>query len=104
MNSAENKTIAPGAFVTTRWSLILSGAGSGSGDWEIRKALAELCQIYWRPIFLFIARRGYSREDAEDLTQDFFVRILKERLASESRSGSRAIPIPTAQVTSEFSK
>ena len=40
-----------GAFVTTRWSLILSGAGSGSGDREIREALAELCQIYWRPIF-----------------------------------------------------
>jgi RNA polymerase sigma factor (sigma-70 family) len=40
-------------------------------------ALAELCRIYWRPIFLFIARRGYSPEDAEDLTQDFFVRMLK---------------------------
>ena len=77
MNSAENKKIAPGAFVTTRWSLILSGAGPGSGDREIRKALAELCQIYWRPIFLFITRRGYSREDADDLTQDFFVQILK---------------------------
>jgi RNA polymerase sigma factor (sigma-70 family) len=75
VNSAENKT--PRAFVTTRWSLILSGASSGSGDREIRKALAELCQIYWRPIFSFIARRGYSPEDAEDLTQDFFVRILK---------------------------
>jgi RNA polymerase sigma factor (sigma-70 family) len=77
VNSAENKRSAPGAFVTTRWSLILSGAGSGSGDREIRKALGELCQIYWRPIFFFIARRGYSHEDAEDLTQDFFVRILK---------------------------
>ena len=77
MNSAENKTTAPGAFVTTRWNLILSGAGSGSGDQEIREALAELCRIYWRPIFLFIVRRGYSREDAEDLTQDFFVRILR---------------------------
>jgi RNA polymerase sigma factor (sigma-70 family) len=77
VNSAENKRSAPGAFVTTRWSLILSGAGSGSEDREIRKALGELCQIYWRPIFFFIARRGYSHEDAEDLTQDFFVRILK---------------------------
>jgi RNA polymerase sigma factor (sigma-70 family) len=77
VNSAENKTVAPGAFVTTRWSLIVSGAGSGSGDQEIRGALAELCQIYWRPIFFFIARRGYSPEDAEDLTQDFFLRILR---------------------------
>jgi len=77
VNSAEKKTITPGAFVSTRWSLILSGAGSESGDRKTRKALAELCQIYWRPIFFFITRRGYSREDAEDLTQDFFVRILK---------------------------
>jgi RNA polymerase sigma factor (sigma-70 family) len=77
VNSAEKKRSAPGAFVTTRWSLILSGAGSGSRDQEIREALAELCQIYWRPIFLFIERRGYSPQDAEDLTQDFFVRILR---------------------------
>src|SRR5262245_12727100 len=76
MNSAEKKTSAPGAFATTRWSILLSGAGLGSRDREIHKALAELCQIYWRPIFLFITRRGYSPEDAEDLTQDFFVRIL----------------------------
>jgi RNA polymerase sigma factor (sigma-70 family) len=77
VNSAEKKTTAPGAFVTTRWSLILSGADSRSGDREIREALAELCRIYWRPIFFFITRRGYSPEDAEDLTQDFFVRILR---------------------------
>ena len=43
----------------------------------MREALAELCRIYWRPIFAFIARRGYSPQDAEDLTQDFFVRILR---------------------------
>jgi RNA polymerase sigma factor (sigma-70 family) len=77
VNSAKNKTKARGAFVTTRWSLILSGAGSGSRDQKVREPLAELCQIYWRPIFFFIARRGYSPQDAEDLTQDFFVRILK---------------------------
>jgi DNA-directed RNA polymerase specialized sigma24 family protein len=77
VKSAEKKTSAPGAFATTRWSLIRSGAGSGSTDRETREALAELCQIYWRPIFFFIARRGYPPEDAEDLTQDFFVRILR---------------------------
>jgi RNA polymerase sigma factor (sigma-70 family) len=76
VNSAENKS-ASGGFATTRWSLILSGADSRNGDREIREALAELCRIYWRPIFFFIARRGYSPQDAEDLTQDFFVHILK---------------------------
>jgi RNA polymerase sigma factor (sigma-70 family) len=77
VKSAKNKTSAPGAFVTTRWSLILCRAGSGSRDQGTHEALAELCRIYWRPIFFFITRRGYSPEDAEDLTQDFFVRILR---------------------------
>ena len=97
MNSAENKTIAPGVFETTRWSLILSGAGLGSGDGEIRQALAELCQIYWRPIFFFIARRGYS---AEDLTQDFFVRILRSdwlQKADPARGRFRSLLLKSLQ-------
>ena len=65
-----------GQFVTTRWSLILSAAKSESGEKEPRDALEELCQTYWRPVFSFICRRGYSVEDAQDLTQDFFVKIL----------------------------
>ena len=78
LNSAANeKTSTPGAFVTTRWSIILSGANSEGEERQTQFALAELCRIYWRPVFFFIIRRGYSREDAEDLTQDFFARILK---------------------------
>ena len=64
-------------FVTTRWSLILSAANLGSEEQKARDALAELCRVYWRPIFLFVRARGYSIEDAQDLTQDFFVTILK---------------------------
>jgi RNA polymerase sigma factor (sigma-70 family) len=75
--SANEGTVRQGTFVTTRWSLIFSGAGSKSKEQETRAALAELCRIYWRPIFAFISRRGYSTQDAEDLTQDFFVMILK---------------------------
>jgi RNA polymerase sigma factor (sigma-70 family) len=67
----------PRAFVTTRWTLVLSAANSGGEDLGARKALAELCQTYWRPIFSFVCRRGYSTEDAQDLTQDFFVMILE---------------------------
>jgi RNA polymerase sigma factor (sigma-70 family) len=70
-------SIRQGAFVTTRWSLILSRPGSKGKEQETRAALAELCRIYWRPIFAFICRRGYSTQDAEDLTQDFFVMILE---------------------------
>jgi RNA polymerase sigma factor (sigma-70 family) len=66
----------PREFVTTRWSLILSAA-NGSEEQKARDALAELCRNYWRPVFSFVCRRGYSTEDAQDLTQDFFVTILE---------------------------
>lgn len=75
--SANEGTVKRGAFVTTRWSLILSGSGSKGKEQETRAALAELCRIYWRPIFAFVCRRGYSTQDAEDLTQDFFVIIME---------------------------
>jgi RNA polymerase sigma factor (sigma-70 family) len=67
----------PRVFATTRWSLILSAANSESEARNTRDALAELCRTYWRPIFSFVCRRGYSTEDAQDLTQDFFVMILE---------------------------
>jgi DNA-directed RNA polymerase specialized sigma24 family protein len=66
----------PREFVTTRWSLILSAA-NGSEEKKARDALAELCRTYWRPVFSFVCRRGYPIEDAQDLTQDFFLTILK---------------------------
>jgi RNA polymerase sigma factor (sigma-70 family) len=65
-------------FATTRWSIVLSAANSGSERHTARSALAELCRTYWRPIFSFVCRRGFSTEDAQDLTQDFFVMILEE--------------------------
>ena len=67
-------------FKTTRWSIILSCADSGSDDAEAQAALAQLCKIYWRPVFAFICRQGHSVPDAQDLTQDFFARVLKGRL------------------------
>jgi DNA-directed RNA polymerase specialized sigma24 family protein len=67
----------PREFVTTRWSLILSAANLDSEEQKASAALSELCRTYWRPIFSFVRARGYSIEDAQDLTQDFFVIILK---------------------------
>jgi RNA polymerase sigma-70 factor (ECF subfamily) len=63
------------AFPATRWSLIVS-----LGDVDERsaeKALAELCQLYWYPVYAFIRRSGGSPEDAEDLTQDFFANVIR---------------------------
>ncbi|HET9419172.1 MAG TPA: hypothetical protein VFO30_07515 [Chthoniobacterales bacterium] len=64
-------------FVTTRWSVVLS---CGSPEERGSAALAELCRIYWRPIFAFICRRGYSVTDAQDLTQDFFLMVIEGNL------------------------
>jgi len=84
----------PDRFVTTRWSVILSCADAGGDEQKTRKALAELGKIYWRPVFAFICRQGYSVPDAQDLTQDFFVMVLKGRLlqhADRTRGRFRSI-------------
>jgi RNA polymerase sigma-70 factor (ECF subfamily) len=73
-------------FATTRWSLILSN-GLSEGQCTARDALNQLCQIYWRPIFTFICRRGYSPADAQDLTQDFFVMLLEGKLLASADPG-----------------
>ena len=63
-------------FTTTRWSVILASVNAQTGDQRAADALAQLCRIYWRPIFAFISRRVPSQQDAEDLTQDFFLKVL----------------------------
>jgi RNA polymerase sigma-70 factor (ECF subfamily) len=90
----------PRAFVTTRWSLVLSAAKSGSGEGDAHDALAELCRTYWRPIFSFVCRRGYSTQDAQDLTQDFFVMILERNWlehANPNRGRFRSLLLKSLQ-------
>lgn len=67
----------PGArsFPTTRWSLILSSASDTHSQAE--GALEELCRVYWYPVYSFIRVRSSSADQAQDLTQDFFVFLLK---------------------------
>jgi RNA polymerase sigma factor (sigma-70 family) len=66
-----------GRFRTTRWSAVLLSAQTqvpGS-----QKALADLCRIYWYPLYAFIQRRGWSPEDAQDLVQGFFLHLLSHK-------------------------
>jgi hypothetical protein len=42
-------------------------------------ALSELCRIYWGPVYAFLCRQGYGREDAQDLTQGFFAHLIEDR-------------------------
>jgi RNA polymerase sigma-70 factor (ECF subfamily) len=64
-------------FETTRWSLVLAARTGRSS--EGRKALAWLCEAYWYPIYAFVRRQGYNPEDARDLTQGYFARLLERR-------------------------
>jgi DNA-directed RNA polymerase specialized sigma24 family protein len=75
------------SFPTTRWSLVL-GARHRSGP-EARDALAALCQTYWYPIYAFIRRKGHSPDDAQDLTQAYFARLLEKGViaAADQRKG-----------------
>jgi RNA polymerase sigma-70 factor (ECF subfamily) len=74
-----------GGFHTTHWSIVLRAGQSDAG--LAKKALEDLCQRYWYPIYCFVRRRGYSPEDAQDLTQEFFSRLLASNgLASVDRS------------------
>jgi DNA-directed RNA polymerase specialized sigma24 family protein len=75
------------SFPTTRWSLVL-GAGDRAGP-EAREALATLCRAYWYPIYVFIRRKGHDPDDAQDLTQDYFARLLEKGViaAADRRKG-----------------
>lgn len=89
-----------GQFDTTRWSLILASLGTGSEEDKAREALAQLCRTYWRPIFAFVCRHGHSIPDAQDLTQDFFVLILKGNLlqrADPERGRFRSLLLKSLQ-------
>jgi len=62
-------------------------AAAGSEDSRGRQALARLCQVYWYPLYAFVRRHGHGPHDAQDLTQEFFVRLLeKDYLGDVDRS------------------
>ena len=65
-----------GRFGTTRWSLVLA-AGQTSSE-RSAQALANLCEMYWYPVYAFIRRQGCRQEEAADLTQEFFARLLQK--------------------------
>lgn len=60
-------------FRTTHWSLVLQAGTATSGG---QAALETLCRRYWYPLYAFIRRRGHGPAEAEDLTQEFFSRLL----------------------------
>src|ERR1041385_1860776 len=76
-DAAQQKCTAPGWFATTHWSVILNAAHGDSPS--ALQALSTLCQTYWSPIHSYIRSRGYASADADDLTQEFFMRFLEKQ-------------------------
>jgi RNA polymerase sigma-70 factor (ECF subfamily) len=67
------------SFASTRWTMVLEAGDSAAASSQALSALSELCQIYWRPLYAFLRKHGYSSEDAQDLTQGFFADLIETR-------------------------
>jgi RNA polymerase sigma factor (sigma-70 family) len=80
MPHSEEPSTAPTTnqwFTTTHWSVVLAaGHSSAPGAQE---ALEQLCRAYWYPLYAYVRRQGHSVEDAQDLTQEFFRRLLEKK-------------------------
>ena len=89
--SSQPRPPAPGpnpVFVTTRWTVVLAARDKALPQSE--EALESLCRAYWYPLYAYVRRLGHQRAEAQDLTQEFFARLLaKEWLASADREKGR---------------
>ena len=67
-------------FATTHWSVVLAAGQDASP--KSNQALEILCRAYWYPLYAYVRRRGYDAPDAQDLTQEFFARLLARNYLS----------------------
>jgi len=80
-----------GRFVPTRWSMVRAAGKRGSPQAD--EALSKLCQTYWYPLYAYVRRSGHGAEDAQDLTQAFFARLLEKNyiaLAAQEKGKFRS--------------
>lgn len=85
-------------FATTHWSVVLAAADQKSP--EAAGALEQLCLTYWRPLYVYVRRRGYGMEDAQDLTQGFLSDFLSKGafdLADPARGRFRTFVLKSLQ-------
>jgi RNA polymerase sigma-70 factor (ECF subfamily) len=86
--SASSVTAQPQVFATTHWSVVLAAGGADTP--QSSAALEKLCRTYWYPLYAHTRRRGYSEEEAQDLTQELFQRLLERQfLGGLLREGGR---------------
>lgn len=75
MSSTHDEPSAPrDYFATTQWTVVLAAGDRSAPQADV--ALEELCRTYWYPLYAYVRRQGQTKEDAEDLTQAFFARLL----------------------------
>jgi DNA-directed RNA polymerase specialized sigma24 family protein len=72
-------TTRDGQFASTRWTVVLAAGTPEISSARALDALSELCRMYWRPLYLFLRREGIGAEDAQDLTQGFFAKLIRDR-------------------------
>jgi DNA-directed RNA polymerase specialized sigma24 family protein len=70
----------PRVFATTHWSVVLAAGDTKSP--QAKDALEKLCRAYWYPLYVYVRRKGYPADDAKDLTQEFFARLLARNYLS----------------------
>jgi RNA polymerase sigma-70 factor (ECF subfamily) len=75
MSDPQSASVPDDRFPTTHWSQVVAAQDPAAP--EARLALTALCTDYWYPIYVFIRRRGVGPDEAADLTQDFFARLLE---------------------------
>ena len=75
-HSGDSAADGAGAFRTTHWSVVLAARDQGSP--QTAAALEKLCRAYWYPLYAYVRRRGYGEQDAQDLTQGFFARLVEK--------------------------
>ena len=72
---APSAPTVPAWFTTTHWSVVMLAGDANSP--QAAAALEKLCRAYWLPLYSYIRRQGYGSHDAQDLTQGFFLRLLR---------------------------
>src|SRR5215469_14924737 len=77
---AENGQAHSDLFPSTHWSVVVAAGRSGAEPEMARAALAELCRVYWAPLYGFVRSRGHTVHDAQDLTQSFFAYLLEHKV------------------------
>jgi RNA polymerase sigma factor (sigma-70 family) len=94
----ESATTQSGVFASTHWSVVLAAGQQESPS--AAEALEKLCRSYWQPLYVYARRRGYSLEEAQDLTQSFFAHFLEKksfRLADPARGRFRTFLLKSLQ-------